>query len=283
MRFLLTGGTGQVGWELRRALLPLGEVIAPPRTLLDLADPDQIVQVVRAIKPDVIINPGAYTAVDLAESEPDRAHLVNATAPGILAEEAQQLGAWLIHYSTDYVFDGSATTPYLPTDRTNPLGVYGKTKRLGELAIEAVGGHYLILRTAWVYGLRGKNFLRTILRLAREREELKIVDDQRGSPTWSRLIAEVTAQIIPRLTEGIFHLTAGGHTTWYGFAQAILRLDPQREQQIVKTIRSITTAEYPTPAQRPSYSVLDCRSLIEEFKVYLPDWEEVLTLAMDGT
>lgn len=282
MKILLTGGTGQVGWELQRALLPLAEVAAPPRAILDLAKPDTIVKAVREVKPDGIINAGAYTAVDLAESEPDLAHLVNGLAPAILAEEAQKLGAWLIHYSTDYVFDGASTTPYLPHDRTNPLGVYGKTKRLGEIGIEQVGGNYLILRTAWVYGLRGKNFLRTILRLGREREELKIVDDQTGSPTWSCLIAEVTAQICPQVQDhrGIFHLTAAGSTTWYGFCRAILQLDPNRAEQIVRSVLPISTAEYPTPAQRPSYSVLDCSSLMDEFNLYLPTWQEALALAM---
>lgn len=282
MKILLTGATGQVGWELQRALLPLGQVIAPGRDIFDLAEPDKMVNFIRELKPDGIVNPGAYTAVDLAETEPDRAHQVNAVAPGILAEEAQRLGGWLIHYSTDYVFDGQSSTPYLPDDRTNPLGVYGKSKRAGELAIGLVGGNYLILRTAWVYGMRGKNFLRTILRLARERQELKIVCDQTGSPTWSRLIAEVTAQIVPQIKgiQGIFHLTAAGSTTWYDFAQAILRLDPDRGQQIVQTVSPIPTAEYPTPARRPSYSVLDCNSLVTQFNLYLPNWQETLALAM---
>ncbi|MCA1903367.1 MAG: dTDP-4-dehydrorhamnose reductase [Cyanobacteria bacterium KgW148] len=282
MKILLTGATGQVGWELQRALLPLGQVIAPGRDIFDLAEPDKMVNFIRELKPDGIVNPGAYTAVDLAETEPERAHQVNAVAPGILAEEAQRLGGWLIHYSTDYVFDGQSSTPYLPDDRTNPLGVYGKSKRAGELAIGLVGGNYLILRTAWVYGMRGKNFLRTILRLARERQELKIVCDQTGSPTWSRLIAEVTAQIVPQIKgiQGIFHLTAAGSTTWYDFAQAILRLDPDRGQQIVQTVSPIPTAEYPTPARRPSYSVLDCNSLVTQFNLYLPNWQETLALAM---
>ncbi|PLS67743.1 MAG: dTDP-4-dehydrorhamnose reductase [Cyanobacteria bacterium M5B4] len=282
MKILLTGATGQVGWELQRALLPLGQVIAPGRDIFDLAEPDKMVNFIRELKPDGIVNPGAYTAVDLAETEPDRAHQVNAVAPGILAEEAQRLGAWFIHYSTDYVFDGQSSTPYLPDDRTNPLGVYGKSKRAGELAIGLVGSNYLILRTAWVYGMRGKNFLRTILRLARERQELKIVCDQTGSPTWSRLIAEVTAQIVPQIKgiQGIFHLTAAGSTTWYDFAQAILRLDPDRGQQIVQTVSPIPTAEYPTPARRPSYSVLDCNSLVTQFNLYLPNWQETLALAM---
>lgn len=282
MKILLTGATGQVGWELQRALLPLGQVIAPGRDIFDLAEPDKMVNFIRELKPDGIVNPGAYTAVDLAETEPDRAHQVNAVAPGILAEEAQRLGAWFIHYSTDYVFDGQSSTPYLPDDRTNPLGVYGKSKRAGELAIGLVGSNYLILRTAWVYGMRGKNFLRTILQLARERQELKIVCDQTGSPTWSRLIAEVTAQIVPQIKgiQGIFHLTAAGSTTWYDFAQAILRLDPDRGQQIVQTVSPIPTAEYPTPARRPSYSVLDCNSLVTQFNLYLPNWQETLALAM---
>ncbi|MCS6959011.1 MAG: dTDP-4-dehydrorhamnose reductase [Pseudanabaenaceae cyanobacterium SKYGB_i_bin29] len=282
MKILLTGVTGQVGWELQRSLLPLGEVIAPSRTQLDLADPDTIVHCLREIRPEGVINAAAYTAVDLAETEPDLAHRINAVAPGILAEECQRLGAWLIHYSTDYVFDGNSSVPYKPTDPTNPLGAYGKSKRAGELAIAAVGGQYLILRTAWVYGMRGKNFLRTILRLARERQQLRIVNDQVGSPTWSRVIAEVTAHIVPRVREqsGIFHLTCQGSTTWYDFACAILRFDPQRSEQVVTSVEPITTAEYPTPAQRPAYSVLDCSSLEEQFQVHLPPWQTALALAL---
>ncbi|MFN3361375.1 MAG: dTDP-4-dehydrorhamnose reductase [Pseudanabaenaceae cyanobacterium] len=282
MRILLTGGTGQVGWELQRALLPLGEIIAPPRDQLDLANPDTILHCLRSIRPDGVINCAAYTAVDLAETEAELAYSINAVAPGILAEECLRLGAWLLHYSTDYVFDGQSRVPYKPTDRTNPLGAYGKSKRAGEIAIEAVGGQYLILRTAWVYGLRGKNFLRTILRLARERPQLRIVKDQEGSPTWSRVIAEVTAHIVPRIRQqtGIFHLTCQGSTTWYDFACAILRLDPNPSEQIVETVEAITTAAYPTPAQRPAYSVLDCSSLEEQFQVHLPPWQTALALAM---
>ena len=223
-RILLTGKNGQVGWELQRTLAPLGEVVVLDRRQLDLSDPDQIRERVREISPDLIVNAAAYTAVDRAEAEPEPAMAVNGTAPGLLAEEAKRIGAAIIHYSTDYVFDGAKTTPYTEEDAPNPLNVYGRTKLAGEQAVQAAGVPHLILRTSWVYGMRGKNFLLTILRLAREREELKIVDDQIGAPTWSRTIAEATAQILTSGAwpvsgaSGIYHLTASGSTSWYGFA-----------------------------------------------------------------
>lgn len=284
MKILLTGITGQVGWELQRALMPLGEVIAPPRSVLDLSDPSSIVSCLRTVQPNVIVNPAAYTAVDKAESEPDLARQINALAPGILAEEAKKLDAWLLHYSTDYVFAGTATTPYQETDPTDPLGVYGKTKREGEINITLAGEKYWIFRTCWVYSLRGKNFLKTMLRLSRERQELKIVHDQWGTPTWSRLIAEVTAQLLPQRHQqgesGIYHLSASGATTWYEFTKAILAVDPSPQEQIVTKLMPITTAEYPTPAQRPAYSVLNCDRVQATFGIHLPDWRSVLSLVM---
>lgn len=285
-KIMLTGSNGQVGWELQRTLAPLGAVIALDRQQLDLAKPDQIRARVRAIKPDIIVNAAAYTAVDQAEAEPELAMAVNGIAPGILAEEAQRIDAVVVHYSTDYVFDGTKTVPYTENDQPNPVNVYGKTKLAGEQAIQAVGGTHLILRTSWVYGMRGKNFLQTILRLARERDELKIVDDQLGAPTWSRMIAEATAQIIgqsyPLLREkrGIYNLSAGGQTSWYGFAGGILR---HAAHLIPHTIHlySVPTSEYPTPARRPAYSVLANAKLEKAFGIVLPDWEKGLELAVE--
>jgi dTDP-4-dehydrorhamnose reductase len=290
LKILLTGINGQVGWELQRTLLPLGEVIPAGREVMDLANPDSIRRAMRKFQPHLIVNPAAYTAVDKAEAEPDLARASNGIAPGILAEEARRLGAAIVHYSTDYVFNGDRSTPYQETDPTNPLGVYGKTKREGEMAIQAVDVPHLILRTSWVYSRMGKNFLLTILRLARERPELRIVADQIGAPTWSRAIAEVTAQILAqgvghlheflRDRGGIYHLSAGGVTSWHGFAKAILEADPHRSEQIVSEVLPITTAEYPTPAQRPSYSLLDNTKLHDAFGLRLPDWERSLQLAI---
>jgi len=287
-KILLTGTTGQVGWELRRALMPLGEIIAPDRHALDLANPDSIRAMIRNVQPDAIVNPAAYTAVDKAESEPELAIAINSIAPEIMAEEALRLRAVMIHYSTDYVFDGQKTTPYTEQDPTNPLGVYGKTKLAGEQAIQAVGGAHLILRTSWVYSRMGKNFLLTMLRLARERQELKVVSDQIGAPTWSRSIAEITAAImfadLDRWQDfnGIYHLSASGKTNWYEFAKEILANDPDRSKQIIEQLIPITTAEYPTPAQRPAYSLLDCSKLIDRFQLHIPDWLEVLKLAIES-
>jgi len=287
-KILLTGTTGQVGWELRRALMPLGEIIAPDRHALDLANPDSIRAMIRNVQPDAIVNPAAYTAVDKAESEPELAIAINSIAPEIMAEEALRLRAVMIHYSTDYVFDGQKTTPYTEQDPTNPLGVYGKTKLAGEQAIQAVGGAHLILRTSWVYSRMGKNFLLTMLRLARERQELKVVNDQIGAPTWSRSIAEITAAImfadLDRWQDfnGIYHLSASGKTNWYEFAKEILANDPDRSKQIIEQLIPITTAEYPTPAQRPAYSLLDCSKLIDRFQLHIPDWLEVLKLAIES-
>jgi dTDP-4-dehydrorhamnose reductase len=281
-KILLTGKNGQVGWELQRTLAPLGEVVAVDRQTLDLADPDSIRAVIREIKPHLIVNPAAYTAVDKAESEPELAQAVNGIAPGVMAEEAKRLGAALIHYSTDYVFDGAKDGAYVEEDRTNPLNVYGKTKLAGEEAVRASGAAHLILRTSWVYGARGKNFLLTMLRLAKEREELKIVDDQIGAPTWSRLIAETTAQILaqrigqwPELT-GLYHFTAGGKTSWHGFASTIVELGGLSAKLI-----PIPSTEYPLPAPRPKNSLLSNEKLAATFGLVMPEWEESLRLCMD--
>jgi dTDP-4-dehydrorhamnose reductase len=287
---LVTGGNGQVGWELVRALAPLGRVVAPGREEMDLGSGEQIREVVRALRPAVIVNAAAYTAVDRAESEPELARAINATAPGILAEEAARLGALLVHYSTDYVFDGSGDAPYTEAREPSPINVYGETKLAGELAVQGAGGPYLILRTSWVYGARGTNFVRTMLRLARERDELRVVDDQVGAPTWSRMIAEATAQIVgrvgfdagglSRMLSGVYHLTASGTTSWFGFAKEILALDPAREEQCCRSVVPITSDQYPTPARRPRYSVLDNSRIASQFGLHLPHWKTQLELLL---
>jgi dTDP-4-dehydrorhamnose reductase len=283
---LVTGANGQLGWELRRALAGLGEVVAVGRSELDLADAAAIRRVVGERRPALVINPAAYTAVDKAESESELAQAVNAVAPGVLAEECGRIGAALIHYSTDYVFDGTQRGAYVETDPTNPLGVYGRSKLEGERAVAAAGAPYLTFRTAWVYAGRGRNFLLTMRRLSNERDELRVVDDQVGSPTWARSLAEATAAVVARSgilrggdagwireRAGIYHLTCAGQTSWCGFARAIVERVPGARKVPVK---AITTAEYPTPATRPANSVLDCTKAWETFGVRLPPWEEAL-------
>ena len=300
---LVTGKDGQVGFELLRSLAGLGQMIAVGRQQMDLSDPDAIRRVVRETKPDLIVNAAAYTAVDRAESEPEQALAVNGTAPGILAEEAKRLGAALIHYSTDYVFDGSKGAPYTEDDEPRPLNVYGRTKLAGERAIQAVDVPHLILRTSWVYGARGKNFLLTILRLAREREELSIVADQIGAPTWSCAIATATANIVKRLgygqagfgdscarQSGIYNLTSAGKTSWHGFAAAILghavSAQPGQSEFVLArapVLKPITSEQYPTPAARPRYSVFTNEKLLQAFGIALPDWTVGLAECMaDG-
>lgn len=297
MKILLVGATGQVGWELQRTLMPLGEVIVAGRSVsdvalrLDLAQPDTIRQTLREVKPNLIVNAAAYTAVDRAESEPELALAINGIAPGAIAEEAKLIGAAIIHYSTDYVFDGTKTTPYTESDLPNPQNVYGKTKLLGEQAIQAVGAPYLILRTSWVYGRRGKNFLLTMLRLAEEREELRIVADQVGAPTWSYAIAIATAQIISQARQslshflaensGIYHLSAAGQTSWYGFAQAIFEPTPRLAEQRLQRLIAIPSDQYPTPAKRPAYSMLDNHKLLDKFGLVLPSWYSSLQLVLN--
>jgi dTDP-4-dehydrorhamnose reductase len=268
---MLTGPTGQVGWELAPRLAALGEVVAVDRPALDLADADAIRARVRALRPDVIVNAAAYTAVDRAESEPDRAAAINALAPGVLAEEAKPLGALLVHYSTDYVFDGTKAAPYTEDDAPNPLSVYGRTKLDGERAIQASGCRHLILRTSWVYASRGHNFVLTMLRLGAERSELRVVDDQRGAPTWARDIATATLTLLRNPPNGLFHLTATGETTWFGFASEILRL-----AGLTPVMHRIRTAEYPTAACRPPNSVLDNARLRAMTEIVMPAWEESL-------
>jgi dTDP-4-dehydrorhamnose reductase len=294
-RILLIGPSGQVGWELLRCVQPLGQVISASRNpskllqsqIVDLADPDSIRHVIREVKPAIVLNAAAYTAVDKASVESELAYKVNGTAPGILAEECLRLKALLIHYSTDYVFDGNQTQPYTEFDIVNPLGVYGASKLAGEQAITNQGGQYLILRTAWVYGLRGKNFLLTIQRLASTRSELKIVDDQIGAPTWSRMIAQATAHIMAQLysplyqldieeLSGIYHLTCAGQTSWYEFAKAIIA-ESEKQPQVLP----IPSRDYPTPASRPAHSVLSNKKLAKTFGVTLPVWNKALKLCLN--
>jgi dTDP-4-dehydrorhamnose reductase len=281
---LLTGANGQVGWELRRALPSSYAVIAPDRKQLDLSDSDSIFKMVREVRPDIILNPAAYTAVDKAESEPELALAVNGFAPGVLADEAKQLGALLVHYSTDYVFDGNKDAPYFENDSPNPQSVYGRTKLAGEQAVQAVGGKHLILRTSWVYGLHGGNFMKTMLRLAKERDELRIVADQFGAPTWARLLAESTAQILngwqqaglDESLSGLYHLTAGGRTSWHHYAEEIVRLARQYDETLkskVLDIHPIATSEYPLPAKRPTNSVLSTEKIKRAFGLNLPEWQ----------
>jgi dTDP-4-dehydrorhamnose reductase len=271
VRILLTGRTGQVGWELERVLPALGEVVATDRESLDLADPDAIRRVVREVRPGLIVNAAAYTAVDRAESEPQLAQRINALAPGILAEEARRTGALLVHYSTDYVFDGEKATPYVEDDAPHPLNVYGRTKLEGERAIAASCAVHLILRASWVYAERGKNFYLTIARKARAGEPLRIVDDQAGVPTPARFLAESTAVLLRADTTGLLHFVPSGHTTWCGFARAIV--DKLGCRAGVDPIRS---GEYPTAARRPAYSVLDNRKAAAVLGRTLPDWRELL-------
>lgn len=290
-KILLTGKNGQVGWELQRTLATLGKVIALGQHDMNLADADAIRRTVRNIKPDLIINPAAYTAVDKAETEPDLALAINGDAPGIFAEEAQRSGAALIHYSTDYVFDGAASQPYREQDATSPVNMYGQSKLAGEQAIQAVDVPHLILRTSWVYGTRGKNFLLTVQRLAREREVLSVVDDQVGAPTWCRMLAEATAQIVAqggndiatyiRQRSGIYHMTCAGQTSWHGFACAIADHARPRTAGPLAHIRPIPGHDYPTPAARPLYSVLDNARLAATFGVALPEWGDALAMALD--
>lgn len=287
MKLLLTGKNGQVGFELQRALAPLGEVVAVNHAECDLSDQAAIRRLVQATQPDIIINPAAYTAVDKAESEPDLAYAVNATAPGVFGEAAQETGALVIHYSTDYVFDGTKQGAYSESDLPNPQSIYGKSKLAGEQALQTSGARHLILRTSWVFAAHGNNFAKTMLRLAAERDSLNVVADQFGAPTSAALLADVTAHMIGRYQRegvadfpyGLYHLVAGGLTTWHAYAQTVitaalaagkpLKLSPDN-------IKAITTADYPLPAPRPANSALDTGKLKQSFGLTLPDWQHGL-------
>ena len=282
LNILISGKTGQVAVELQKHLAGLGNLIVLGRDVLDLSQPEQIRAQVRAHKPDLIIIAAAHTAVDQAESEPELAFAINATAPGVFAEEAAALGIPLIHYSTDYVFDGSKPAPYTEDDATNPLGVYGKSKLAGELAIAASGARHLILRTSWVYSTHGKNFLLTMQRLLQERPELRVVADQIGAPTWAGTIARSTRALIERWQAGdagawgTYHLTAQGETSWFGFTQAIAA-HLSAQGKTCATLEPIPASAYPTPAARPQNSRLDCSKLAREWGVTQPDWDAALS------
>jgi dTDP-4-dehydrorhamnose reductase len=280
MKILVTGRHGQVGGALQHTLAGLGEIVTLDRTQLDLSDLDATREVIRIIRPNLIVNAAAYTAVDLAETDEMLAYRINAEAPGVMAEEAKRLGAGMIHYSTDYVYDGGKSGAWLETDATGPLSAYGRSKLAGEQAIAAVGLPHLILRTSWVYGLHGKNFLLTMLRLAQSRPELSIVNDQVGAPTWSVTIAEATASIIKKFPDlsavehvsGIYHLCARGQTSWFGFAEKIFAHSLIQQKP---TLHPITTAEYPTPAVRPKNSVMNTDKFEQTFAT-LPTWDAAL-------
>ncbi|WP_088501599.1 dTDP-4-dehydrorhamnose reductase [Burkholderia ubonensis] len=288
---LVTGVSGQVGFELVRTLQGLGRIVAADRAQLDLSDPDRIRSAVRAIRPALIVNPGAYTAVDKAESDADLAMRVNGDAPGVLAAEARKLGVPLIHYSTDYVFNGEKEGSYVETDATDPQNVYGRTKLVGEQAVAASGADYLIFRTSWVYGIRGRNFLLTMLRLGLERPELKVVADQFGAPTWSNTIATLTAHVVAqakaaqdpaqwwRERTGTYHMSASGATSWHGFASAIFEL---AGGDACPRVLPIPAAEYPVPAKRPANSRMSVDKLNEVFGLRAPDWKDALGLCLAG-
>ena len=281
MKVLITGQHGQVSRELQLQLQGLGELIVLGRDQLDLANVDQIRQQIRAHRPDLIINAAAHTAVDQAESEPDAAFAINAVAPGVLAEEAKALGSPLIHYSTDYVFDGSKPAPYTEADTPNPLGVYGQSKLAGEKAIAAVGGEYLVLRTSWVYSSHGKNFLLTMQRLLQEKPQMRIVADQIGAPTWAGSIARSTRALIERWQAGepgewgVYHLTNQGETSWFGFAEAIGE-HLRTQGKACAELEAIPSSAYPTPAKRPLNSRLDCSRLQQQWHVSQPSWQDAL-------
>jgi len=287
MKILLLGKNGQVGWELHRTLAPLGEVTAVDYPEVNFTDAPALRQFVAGTRPDVVVNAAAYTAVDKAETEPELCRQVNAVAPGVLAEAAKKASALMVHYSTDYIFDGAKTAPYVETDAPNPLGAYGRSKLEGDQAVKASGADHLIFRLCWVYGARGQNFMLTMQRLAREREKLRVVGDQFGCPTWSRMIAEATAQALKQVLAGTgrsafngeYHLAAAGHTNWHTFASRIIELIPEAERKC--RVVKITTPEYPTPAKRPAYSVLDCDKLQKTFGLRLPDWETGLRQVLD--
>jgi dTDP-4-dehydrorhamnose reductase len=289
LKILLLGKNGQVGWELQRSLGVLGERVAldrhSPDLCGDLANLPGLAQTVRAVRPDVIVNAAAYTAVDKAESEPMLARTVNALAVGVLAQEAQALGAWLVHYSTDYVFDGSGTRPWRETDAPAPLNVYGQTKLEGERLIQATNPRHLIFRTSWVYGARGGNFAKTMLRLAQERERLTVIDDQFGAPTGAELLADVTAHAIRQAVQatnapalaGLYHVAAGGETNWFSYSKMAIALAKQSKlatKLVVKTVDAVPTSAFPTPARRPHNSRLDTAKLQAAMGLTLPDWTQ---------
>lgn len=286
-RILLFAKNGQLGWELHRSLQPLGEIVAVETPQIDFQNPDTFVPLIRELKPTYIVNPAAYTEVDLAETEQERARSINAVAAGILAEEARLVGALFIHYSTDYVFDGKKGSAYSEEDAANPLNMYGRSKLEGELAIQAMGGAHLIFRTSWVYSLRmAGGFVNKVLQWSRRQTQLRMVTDQIGNPTWARMLAEVTALLASRgdayLREraGLYHLAGGGVASRFEWAQAILEFDPHKPEQVARQMLPALTADFPNPAERPFFSALDCSKFESTFELKLPPWKTALQLAM---
>lgn len=289
MKILLTGADGQIGWELRRTLSQLGTIVAPDRQQLDLSHLEMIAPCVQHVHPNLIINAAGYTAVDRAEEEPDLADRVNGEAPGVLAAQAKKCGAAIIHYSTDYVFDGTKASPYVPDDKPNPISAYGRSKLLGEQSVMKSGAEALVLRLSWVYGLRRSNFLRAILDQAEKRDRLTVVNDQHGCPTWCRLVAEWTAAILNNSFQmepggasfigsaGLYHLSCTGKTTWFEFARRIIEM---ADLDRTVDVSPCTTAEYPRPAQRPKQSVLDCSKTIKTFNLEPCNWDDALQRVM---
>jgi dTDP-4-dehydrorhamnose reductase len=290
MRILVLGNTGQVGWEAQRALAPLGEVIGMDYPEVDFTRPERLSRQVLELRPQVIYNAVAYTAVDKAESEPERVRVINAAAPGVLAEAAARLGAVLIHYSTDYVFDGQKDCPYIESDPTHPLNVYGQTKVEGERAIQQVDCAYLILRTAWVYSMRRESFVSKVMQWAKDRTSIRVVEDQVSNPTWARMLAEITAQALAmgrgdvvdfiRERRGIYHLAGDGIANRREWAEAIVRVRPLADHPL--EILPALSSEFPTPAERPLYSALDCGLFTQRFGLRLPAWEQALRLALEA-
>ena len=292
MKVLLFGKNGQVGWELNRSLQPLGEIVALDRSDADFSNPESLREIIQNIKPDIIVNAVAFTAVDKAEAEEELAEKINGLAPGVLADEAIKLKALLVHYSTDYVFNGAKDSAYLEIDDTCPINAYGRTKLSGEQAIQSSGCEYLVFRTSWVYASRGYNFLLTILKLAKERENLSIVSDQIGSPTTARLIADITLVSLQQsikerelgdFSSDLYHLSASGYASWYDFAQEIVNAVKQQsgEKLKIKDLKKIPSVDYPTPARRPNNSRLMLKKLEDKFGVDIPDWKNVLELCLE--
>ena len=287
MRIFILAENGQLGWELCRTLAPLGEIIAVDYPKIDLERPETVCELIREIKPALVVNAAAYTAVDLAETERERAAKINALAPGLLAEECNRLGAMFFHYSTDYVFDGTKGSPYIESDTPNPLSVYGRSKLEGEQLVRKAGGAHLIFRTSWVYSMRGQGgFISKVMQWSRRQETLRMVTDQIGNPTWARMLAEVAAQIAVRGQKyvaersGLYHLAGSGFTSRLEWTKMILELDPNKQEQITKEILPALTADFPTPAERPLFSALDCSKFESTFDLKLPGWQSALKLAM---
>ncbi len=290
MKILLLGNTGQLGGELEQALYSHRNMVSLDYPTFDLVDTENVRKTIREVKPDLILNATAYTAVDNAELEPDLAKAINFIGPGVLAEEARNINAFLVHYSTDYVFDGLKKTPYNELDQPTPINIYGSTKLMGEKAIQQVDGNYFIFRTSWVYTLQSENFVTKVLRWSREQESLRIVDDQISNPTWARMLAEATIKLIslagrdflPWLIDhkGLYHLAGNGYASRFEWAKEILKNDPESHEQIFKEIIPASTAEFPSASKRPSFSALDCSKFQNAFKIQLPGWEKSLRLAM---